>query len=480
MLRTLLVPLDGSALGELSLPWAVKLAREHGLSVTLARVTECPYPMSETWGGKGVGADAYAQVLEGDRAKASNYLEQVRKRIAEPGLTIDTVARTGTPVNELPDLAAELGAAVIVMASHGRGGFKRLVLGSVAMRLLSHVDVPILLMRPPEVGPGPSPSFHRLMVPLDGSLLAERAIDLAKEFASPGATLVLARVVPSIESILGDGDADRIEADEGTALRVTRARQYLDRVMEEHAADGVAVETQLLVSDNPARVGHQLIVAAMASNVDVVVMSTHAPGGFSLWVPGSMADEVVRGLDRPVLVANGRALAARTAGQSCVGDVMTREVVAVREDEPLLGALRKLVQRGASGAPVLDSQGAIVGVISQRDLLTWQERVVEAMARASSPTPTEYARRLRAQRVAAVMSSPPTTIAESATLGAALAIMRETGIHRLPVTNAGRLVGIVTGSDVLRALLARLEISERGEPETSALDRRVPASTVTS
>jgi nucleotide-binding universal stress UspA family protein/predicted transcriptional regulator len=480
MLRTVLVPLDGSELSEASLPWAVRLARERGLSVTLARVTEYPFVMGEPWVGGGVGSDVYAEVLEADRAGASAYLNQVRKRLAEPGITIDTVVRTGTPGVELPDLAAELGAAVLVMASHGRGGFKRLVLGSVAMQLLSHVEVPILLMRPSEADPGAPPSFHRLMVPLDGSLLAERAIDLAREFASPGATLVLVRVVPSAEAILGDGPAERIEADEATAYRVTRARGYLERIAKALTSDGVSVETQLLVSDSRATVGHQLIVAAMAANVAAVVMATHAPDGFSLWLPGSVADEVVRGLDRPVLVANARVLAARTAGQVCVGDVMTRDVMAVGKDEPLLVALRKLVRRGASGAPVLNADGTVVGVVSQRDLLDWQERVVDALTRASAPTPSEYARRLRAERVSAVMSSPPATIAESATLGAALAIMRQAGVHRLPVISDGRLVGIVTGSDVLRALLARLEASEIGDLSAPVSDGREPASTVTS
>lgn len=479
MLRTILVPLDGSELSEVSLPWAVRLAKERGLSVTLARVNEYPFAMSEAWSGGEVGTDIYTEVVEADRATASTYLDQVRKHIAEPGLRIDTVVRAGTPGVELPDLAVELGAAVLVMATHGRGGFKRLVLGSVATQLLSHIDVPILLMHPEPIGEYRHPAFRRLLVPLDGSLLAERALDLAREFAPPGATLVLVRVVPSVTSMLGDGDAEHIEAAEATAYRVTRARQYLDRITASLTSAGITAETQVLVSENRATIGQQLTVAAMASNVDAVVMSTHARGGFSLWLPGSVADEVVRGLDRPVLVANARALAARTAGRVCVGDVMTRDVTAVREDEPLLVALRKLVQRGASGAPVVRADGQVVGVISQRDLLAWQERVVDALVRASAPTPSEYARRLRAERVAAVMSSPAATIAESATLGAALAIMRQAGAHRLPVISDGRLVGIVTGSDVLRALLARLEASEAGDLEATAPERHEPASAIT-
>jgi CBS domain-containing protein len=129
----------------------------------------------------------------------------------------------------------------------------------------------------------------------------------------------------------------------------------------------------------------------------------------------------------------------------------------LKEDESLVVALRKLVRRQASGAPVLDTDGLLVGVISQRDIMSWHERAVEALAQQSVPSPDEYLHRLRSERVRAVMTSSPTSIQESASLGVALALFRERGIHRLPVIREGRVVGILTGSNILLAMLAQID-----------------------
>ena len=136
---------------------------------------------------------------------------------------------------------------------------------------------------------------------------------------------------------------------------------------------------------------------------------------------------------------------------------MTRDVMTLQEDESLVVALRKLVRRRASGAPVLDSDGRLVGVVSQRDVMSWHERAVEQLAEQSVPDPDEYLRRLRTEQVRTVMTTSPTSIPESASLGVALALLRERGIHRLPVTRDGRVVGILTGSDILLAMLAQIE-----------------------
>ena len=85
---------------------------------------------------------------------------------------------------------------------------------------------------------------------------------------------------------------------------------------------------------------------------------------------------------------------------------MTRDVMTLQDDESLVVALRKLVRQRASGAPVLDADGHLVGVISQRDIMAWHERAVEAIAKQAEPTPYEYLLRLRSERVRAVMTPP--------------------------------------------------------------------------
>jgi CBS domain-containing protein len=220
------------------------------------------------------------------------------------------------------------------------------------------------------------------------------------------------------------------------------------------------VETQVIVSETDDTVSRHLAVAAATQNVDAVVMSTHGRSSVTGWLLGSVADQVVRNIDRPVLLVSAGALAARATGQMCVGDVMTRDVLTLQENETLIVALRKLVHRQASGAPVLDANGLLVGVISQRDVMGWYERTVGALAKQSVPSPDEYLRRLRSERVGAVMTTPPTSIQESASLGSALTLLQSRGIHRVPITREGRVVGILTGSDVLLALLAQIETTQ--------------------
>jgi nucleotide-binding universal stress UspA family protein/predicted transcriptional regulator len=446
--KTFLVPLDGSEESEASLPWATKLAQGRGLTLTLARVAEYPNYAAGVGFDESMSVEVYEQVLETEEDEAKRYLDGVRQRLAATGLQVEAIMRDGRPAFTLLDLADELSAAAIVIASHGHGGFKRVVLGSVARQLVSHTSIPVFLVRATTAEHRPEPSLNRLLVPLDGSVLAESALDVAREAAVAGSTLVLVRVA------------------DATAQGVPMATAYLDRVAASLRAAGVAVETRAIVGKSRSAVSRHLAEAAAASNVDAIVMSTHGRGGVSGWFVGSVADEVIRNADRPVLVASARAIAARTTGQQHVRDVMTGDVMTLRDDESLVVALRKLVRRRASGAPVLDAEGRLVGVISQRDIMSWHEGAVKELSKQSTLVPSEYLHRLQAERVRTVMTTSPTSIPESASLQAAMALFRERGIHRLPVTRDGRVVGIITGSDILLTMLAQIEsVFESRRPE---------------
>jgi nucleotide-binding universal stress UspA family protein/predicted transcriptional regulator len=457
MRRSILTPLDGSEISEAALPWAVKLAQDRGLALVLARVVEYPQMSSEVWGPSAATTDLYEQVLTYEQEQATQYLAELRERLSETGLPVQTVVQTGSPVVALLDLVDQIGADTIVMASHGRSGLKRLVLGSVAHQLLAHATVPVFLVRaePPEQQR--TPAFSRLLVPLDGSSLAERAIPAAQAIAAPGATIQLTRVAPWPPATLGAGTAGRLRDNEAAAYRVSLAHAYLERVAAPLRAAGFTVKPEVIVGESTGSVGHHLAVAAAAGDVDVVAMSTHGRGGVTGWLLGSVADEVARSVDRPVFLVSARAAARSVAGRALVGEVMTPGVMALQEDEPLVVALRKLVRRRASGAPVLGAEGNVTGVISQRDILAWHARTIDALAQDRQPTPETYLQLLRTEPVSAVMTSPAATIAETATVDAALALMRERGLHRLPVTRNGTLVGIITGSDILLAMLGQLE-----------------------
>jgi nucleotide-binding universal stress UspA family protein/predicted transcriptional regulator len=453
--KTLLVPLDGSEEGEASLPWATKLAQDRGLSLTLARVAE--YPNYAAGGfDESMSVAVYEEVLEIEEDEAKKYLERVRQQLAETGLQVEAIMRDGRPAFTLLDLADELSAAAIVIASHGLGGFKRVVLGSVARQLVSHTSIPVFLVRATTAEHRREPSLNRLLVALDGSVLAESALDVAREVVAAGSTLVLVRIADT------------------SAQGVPMATAYLDHIAASLRAAGVVVETQAIVGGSKSAVSRHLAEAAATLNVDAIVMSTHGRGGVSGWFVGSVADEVIRNADRPVLVASARAIGARATGRQHVRDVMTSDVMTLRDDESLVVALRKLVRRRASGAPVLDVEGRLVGVISQRDIMSWHEGAVKELSKQSILVPGEYLRRLQAERVRTVMTTSPTSIPESAPLPEAMALFRKRGIHRLPVTRNGRVVGIITGSDIVLTMLAQIE----SVAESSRSDELQPAAEI--
>ena len=144
MFKHILVPVDGSETSMLAVAKAAGLAKTFGSAVTAVYVVD-PYPFT------GIGADfAYgqAQYLSAATAEANTALEAVKKAMQDAGVNADTVVGEGHAVHEGILRALEsTGADLIVMGSHGRRGLEKLVLGSVAQRVLGAVHIPVLVVR---------------------------------------------------------------------------------------------------------------------------------------------------------------------------------------------------------------------------------------------------------------------------------------------------------------------------------------------
>jgi CBS-domain-containing membrane protein len=138
-----------------------------------------------------------------------------------------------------------------------------------------------------------------------------------------------------------------------------------------------------------------------------------------------------------------------------VDDVMTRDVVSVREDTPYRDVVELLLERRISAVPVLDESDRVAGLVSEADLL-WKVAAVDA----PRPGPVEV-RRHRSDRAKAkghtagdVMTAPAVTVTPALSVSAAARKLYEAHVKRLPVvTDDGRLIGIVTRSDLLRVHL---------------------------
>jgi CBS domain-containing protein len=136
-----------------------------------------------------------------------------------------------------------------------------------------------------------------------------------------------------------------------------------------------------------------------------------------------------------------------------VSDVMTKDVVTVTPETPLKEVARVLVEKRVSGLPVV-SDGKVVGVVSEGDLLFKERGPSERKGMLGwllDPHGTEARLKLDATSVAEAMTMPPVTIESRRPLPVAAALMLERGVNRLPVVDAGSLVGIVTRADLVRA-----------------------------
>ena len=137
-----------------------------------------------------------------------------------------------------------------------------------------------------------------------------------------------------------------------------------------------------------------------------------------------------------------------------VGDVMTRDVVSVTPDTPLKDVAAAIVERGISGLPVCDADGAVVGVLSEADLLVKQggspERSGGLFAWLVETASAPDLAKLRAHTAGEAMTSPAVTVETASPVSEAARTMVSLGVNRLPVVEDGRLVGIVTRADLVR------------------------------
>ena len=194
MPRSILVPLDGSPLAEQALPLAEAIAKASRARIRLAMVHRLPpSPVDRD------GAQLFLAMELASRRSESLYLRRIANEIrGRPRSEVRTALLEGPVGPALNGFVRDMRVDMIVMSTHGRGALERLWLGSVADFLVRTAEVPVLLVRPTEK-PKARPSAarpRRILVPLDGSPLAEGALGPAAGLAKLlGVELVVVQVV---------------------------------------------------------------------------------------------------------------------------------------------------------------------------------------------------------------------------------------------------------------------------------------------
>lgn len=149
-----------------------------------------------------------------------------------------------------------------------------------------------------------------------------------------------------------------------------------------------------------------------------------------------------------------------------VSDVMTRNVVSVRSDDTILKAARLMLQNRISGLPVVDAEGGLIGMVTEGDFL----RRAEINTARRRPKWIEFLlgpgrladefTRASGRRVQEVMTQKPVTVGEDVSLATAVELMERNRIKRLPVVRDGKIVGIISRANLVRALVSLPQASE--------------------
>jgi len=141
--KRILVCLDGSALAETALPHAQILASDEDAEILLLRVSANP-AAEFSFSDPGI-ANSLIEEME---AETLAYMQSARGKLQKAGFRTSFLIRQGAIAEIILRVAAECQADVIVMSTHGRSGVKRWLLGSVADQVVTHSDLPIMLVRP--------------------------------------------------------------------------------------------------------------------------------------------------------------------------------------------------------------------------------------------------------------------------------------------------------------------------------------------
>lgn len=294
MYRQILVPLDGSAFAESALPLALEISRRTGADVHLATVLE-PVTSFAYEGWEGAAVEWSRQ-----------YLDDVLDRIeGQAGGSIDHAVLNGHTVEMLQKEAETRDADLVVMASHGRGAFSRLWLGSVADGFVRQTHLPVILVRPDEDVDQPvedfTHPFETLLVPLDGSELSESALEYAIEFGELfDSAYHLTRVVSYPVDIASPYLPHTAQLNQQVMDDAkVGATDYLEGHAKAMRERGLRVTTSVVVD---AQAGQGIIGEAADVGAELVAMATHGRKGISRAVLGSAADKVLRGLHTPLLL----------------------------------------------------------------------------------------------------------------------------------------------------------------------------------
>lgn len=281
----ILVPLDGSPLADHILQVVARILKRKDAEVLLVRVIPDALVEGASWVPERVTED-----IQG-------HIDRVRDGLVEQGVRAFSRVVTGDPAFAILEEAAAFDATVIAMATHGRSGVGRWLLGSTAERVLRQTPVPVLLANRATLeaaGTGGEARFGKMLVPLDGSDEGARILPLAEEFAGLyESEVILLHVQTPVYSAPDPyfvATTPPPTSEEGQAV----VAPHLERLQAAGLNARAVIEVDLAAS--------RILSLAKDESADLIAMTTHGYSGLSRWAFGSVAEKVLRHSPCPLLI----------------------------------------------------------------------------------------------------------------------------------------------------------------------------------
>lgn len=284
MFKKILVPLDGSQLAERSLALADALIKGENAEIILLSVPELP----------GYQVIAEDQSPDWDYQEAEDYLKEIQARKSRPKLTVQAQVIQGDEASVIVDTAVSEKVDLLVMSTHGRSGFGRWMLGSVAERVLRSAPCGMLVARSEK-------PIRKMLITLDGSPLSEQVIGPGLEVAQRfGAAVTFLRVRVGESHRVSQKarlkQTGQLNPDLDSRLSIN-SREYLDQLVESH---GLGDKVKAVVLQGP--VAPTIIEYVESENFDLIGMATHGFSAQTRWPYGQITEKVMRWVDASLLI----------------------------------------------------------------------------------------------------------------------------------------------------------------------------------
>jgi nucleotide-binding universal stress UspA family protein len=298
MYTRLLIPLDGSKTAEAALPYGRTLARTLKIPVELLGVVDTSVLDNRVFRDSG---DSETIIAESIRS-SEEYLNRIVKTF--PDDNVSCIVETGRAEDVIIEKAGS-DATLTAMATHGRSGIDRLLMGSVAEKVLRSAINPLILIRASEEAKSEGLALLKsVIVPLDGSELAETVLSPVAQLANAlklEVILLRAYQIP-MNTYAGMEDSYPIDYEKISVALKEEAQSYLERKVAELKLNGIEKLSFVIAEGSGAS---EIVALGRRTPDNLIAMCTHGRSGIKRWVLGSVTEKVVRLCGDPVLIVRG-------------------------------------------------------------------------------------------------------------------------------------------------------------------------------